>query len=108
MNQDRQNDSMFEYDELFTMTLSSIRDIGKRIDELKMGIFEKWYNDKGIEEVKKRIIVLKNTKFNLMWTIYDIRQKILNNYAYVINCAEKEEMEEILKLGALYTHLKDL
>lgn len=85
-----------EFQILLTQLFSSIRDLNRRLNELKGVIKSESCSDEGRRLTVKRIERLNETRMCLIYSVFDLRKK-----------AEKE-INTQLTIGTLYKELKNL
>jgi len=86
--------------------LCSIRELNRRISELKLVIRSGWCNEESKKKVIDRIMALNNTKYCFIYSIQDMRCKIINSCP--LGSPERAEMGKILNAENLYEDLKNL
>jgi len=82
---------------LLTQLLKSIRDVNRRISELKWIIKEKLYNKQEKKTITSKIERLYETRMCLIYSVFDVRET-----------ANKTLGKSIGNLESLYKELKDL
>jgi hypothetical protein len=87
-------------------SFSSIKELNRRIDELRMVINAGWCEGESKKKVLNRISLLMATRCSLIYGIYDMRLKIIDSFP--VHSNEKKGMEKILKFETLYKELKNL
>jgi ribosome recycling factor len=90
----------------FREMLSSVRDLNRRIDELKNIVKAGWCTEDSRKKVLERVAKLTDTKFCIIHSIYDIRLQVLQTFSSESD--EKADMEEVLSLDSLYKDLKNI
>ena len=86
--------------------ISSIRELNRRIDELKYVIRSGWCTCDSKRKIVERIAELINSRFSLIYSIYDIRRSVIESCP--LNSIEHKRMEEILSIDTLYKELKNI
>jgi hypothetical protein len=86
--------------------LNSIRELNRRIDELKIVIKSGWCDEKGKKKLIDRIVALMDTRFNLIYSVQDMRCKLINSFPP--GSIERWEMNRILNVENLYKDLRSL
>ena len=90
----------------FMEMISSVRELNRRIDELKYVVKSGWCNEDCKQKVVDRITQLNETKFRIIHSIYDIRLKVLATYSF--SSEERAKMEELFNFSTLYKDLKHI
>ena len=80
---------------------ASIREINRRLDELKIVCEMESCTEDMKHEVRKRFTAMNDTKLNLIYSIYDIRGQFKDYFG-------NEKTKDLLQTTKLYSELKDL
>jgi hypothetical protein len=87
--------------------LASIKEVNIRIRELKGFLSDGCCKEDKKNEILQRIERLIDTKFCIIYSIYDIRKDIIQRLSW--DCEDKaREVDRIFDLKTLYEELKDL
>jgi hypothetical protein len=84
--------------------LTSIKEINRRIDEIKIVMKNPKAPLDLIKDLKDRILALRQSQFCFIHSIYDIRVRAISSFAP----EEKERIENIFSIKDLYRDLKKL
>jgi len=102
----KENNSQ-DFHQFFRELLSSIKETNRRIDELKWVLRSSICTDEGRNKVIKRIEALVQTRFCLMFSIYDTRLRLVSNLSDE-STLSRERAEELFKTNKIYKELKSL
>jgi hypothetical protein len=94
--------------ELARGLFAGIRETNIRLRELKNFLKEDLCKEDRKEEILKRIERLVDTKFCLIYSIYDIRNKLIRELSDSLTGDRFRELERVFDLTTLYKDLKDL
>lgn len=86
--------------------LASIRDCNRRLGELKWVLKTGKCNKELEQEIKEKIWSIQETKFCLIYSMFDVRTSLIR--ALSINRSEEDKMASIFKIERLYEELKCL
>ena len=92
--------------EIFREMVSSVRELNRRIDELRLVIKSGWCDEKSTPKVLDRIARLMESKLCVIYSIHDIRMQLLSTYS--VGSVERNKMEDILDISTLYKDLKSI
>ena len=88
--------------ELMRELLGSIRDINQRLCEMRWFIDNKMFKDKEtFRKIRDRVGRLKESRMNIAYSIYDIRQSFLKQM-------DREELDDAFKISTLLKEVRRL
>jgi hypothetical protein len=90
----------------FCEMVSSVRELNRRIDELKYVVKSEYCTVEGKTKIIARIARLMETKLCIIYSIHDIRIRLINTYA--AGSVERIHIESMLDLETLYRDLKSI
>lgn len=85
--------------------LSSVRDVNHRLVELKDMLQQNLVKEEKRYEIKQRYQALMNTRFCLIYSIYDVRQKFVNQ---ISDEYTKKDVEKKFQVESIFEDLKKL
>lgn len=85
--------------------ISSVRDTSRRLSEVKMMIKGDFIKEEKKDEVKARYLALMNTRFCLIYSIYDIRQRFVKK---ISDKNTKEKVEKRFQIDGLFHDLSSV
>lgn len=92
----RNEKDCLEFPKLLSQLLSSIRDINRRLDELKWIVKDKLCTEEGRKEIVQRIERLSETRMCLIYSLMDVKKQVENT------------LNQELDMTKLYKELKEL
>ena len=88
--------------ELVTSMIGSVKEINRRMSELKWTIKNGLCSEQGKKTILEKIIRLNETKHCIIYSIYDVRNSVID----ALN--DGSQKSEFLNMNDLYRQLKDL